>query len=288
MKKSFTSLLFAFVFAFSTHFASAQVWTTLATDPQGDGQTAGLLDATLHEYWYDSLTDSLWFRFTVAQISAANQGAFGVNVMVDIGGSGNVFQWWGFDNSSQYNRLLSVWVTGTPPSNYMGTIGIADALGVVIVDYTNLAANNISVFMDVGAKTITLGLKREDLIPASALGTSITTAGAVGSDQFWNDDIFDFTTGTMNISGPSGMSIDEETNDPNIAIYPNPASTHTSVVSYTNTFIEEVQVVDMTGRVAVRSSSTDVDVSSLTPGMYFMRVYGQNEELLSSAKFIKE
>lgn len=287
MKKTTTLLLLALSMHVA-NVANAQVWQTIATDPAGDGASAGLLDGTLHEYWYDQVTDSLWFRFTVDQLSSANQSAFGVNVMVDWGPPSVVFQWWGNDNNGFFNRLLSVWVTGSPPSNYTGTIGIADADGVLMGNYTNLSSNNVSIFMDVSAKTITLGLKRDDFIPAVALGAIIVTAGAVGSDQFWNDDIWDFAGGFMVISGPSGMSLDEETNDNNIVVYPNPASTHTSVVSYTNTFIEEVQVVDMTGRVAVQSSSTDVDVSSLTPGMYFVRVYGQNEELLSSSKFIKE
>lgn len=76
----------------------------------------------------------------------------------------------------------------------------------------------------------------------------------------------------------------------NISIYPNPASDMFSLVSTTSTF-ENIKVTDLNGRtvknINVNSlSSTEVNISDLTSGMYFVTVQTDNGS--GSTKIIKK
>ena len=109
-----------------------------------------------------------------------------------------LFNFWGTDNSNPYHKLVTGWVTGTPPQNYSGTIGIANSTGVNASNYTNLFSNNLNITVNTTNSTIIVGMNREDLIPNSAFGQPIVTAAAVGSSSSWNDDIYS-STGTMTL-----------------------------------------------------------------------------------------
>lgn len=56
-----------------------------------------------------------------------------------------------------------------------------------------------------------------------------------------------------------------------IRIYPNPISTNTAVVR-AQTRVERVDVLDMSGKVVLRANEDEVDVTSLSNGLYFFRV----------------
>jgi len=56
--------LLVFAFIFSTQLANAQ-WTTIATDPTGDGTNPARLDGTKLEFKYTPADDSLHFRISV-------------------------------------------------------------------------------------------------------------------------------------------------------------------------------------------------------------------------------
>ncbi len=201
--KNYLIILLTIFFGLFTQFkGQAQTFTTIATDAANDGSNPSLLDGTLLEYSYDQLTDTLTFRVTVTNLST-NLSAIGVNFMVNIPGGGPTFNFWGTPNNAAYHRLGTTWVTGTAPNfNYSGTIGIADNVGVAGNNFTNLSANNIT-FSIVSTNQIVLKLKRTDLIPDILFGASNTitcvTAAAVGSNQFWNDDIYS-PTGAMTIT----------------------------------------------------------------------------------------
>ena len=50
--------------------------------------------------------------------------------------------------------------------------------------------------------------------------------------------------------------------------------------------VREVNVIDMTGRTVITSTSTDINVSALAPGVYMVRV--ATETGMGMQKFIKE
>lgn len=188
-----------------------QTWTNIATDVSGDGSSAGLLDGTALDYYYDSTADSLWFRMTTNNMNATNSAALGFNVMVNYTGGGSTFNFWGNANTAAYHNMITGWVTGSAPSNYNGTIGIANAAGVGSNNYTNQFSNNLDISVDVANNTIVVGMQRDHLVPNSALGQPVATAAAVGSNQFWNDDIYSpsgtMTVGTSGGGGGSGGGV---------------------------------------------------------------------------------
>lgn len=161
----------------------------LITDPCDDHFDKSLLDGTRLEYKYQS--DSLYFLISVNDISA-NQ-AFGANVMINIPNGGDVFNFFGDVNTDAYHKIITVFVTGSAPSNYTGDIGIGDADGLNTGNFTNVSTNNISIEVDADNNTILLGVDRKDFITdAEFPGNSITVkvAAAVGSNEVWNDDIY--------------------------------------------------------------------------------------------------
>ncbi len=186
-------LLLGLLFCSLTSNIIAQTWNELITDVSGDGANMALLDGTKLEYQYDQDADSIWFRVSVANLNSSNLAALGVNIMFNIPGGGSTFNFWGTDNSNPYHKLLTTWVNGSHPSSYTGTIGIANASGVNVMNYTNLKSGNITITADSLNQNIVLGLKRNDLVTNEDItGDSIIVgiAAAVGSDIYWNDDIY--------------------------------------------------------------------------------------------------
>ena len=256
-------------------------WITIATDPNNDGAdpNAILMDGTLLEYKYIESNDSLYFRATVAAMSATNTQAAGMNVHLYYSGGGTTFDFWGDDNNATTNtlgwhRMLTTWVTGTPPTNYTGTIGIADAAGVASNNFTNVAQDNINVWIDQAAKTVTMGLLRADAIPNSAISSPVTVAAAVGSNEFWNDDIY-LPAATINV-GP--QSIFDRPEAEELSIYPNPSNglfgLDLSETEFSNA--ANVVVIDKTGRTVYQSMVTSnrmqIDLSNVATGIYMLQV----------------
>ncbi|MBN4070893.1 T9SS type A sorting domain-containing protein [Crocinitomix catalasitica] len=262
-----------------------QVWTTISSDASGDAADGTLLDGTILEYSHDEAADSLWFRFTTTGINATQQANLGVNIQVNYPGGGSTFNFWGWDNTDPFNKLVSVWVTGTPPSSYTGTIGIADAVGVGGSNYTNLFSNNIDISVNTSAGTITIGMERDDLIPDAALGTSITVGGAVGSSTVWNDDIYSAATITLNASG----SAITETNSEQFSVFPNPAKDFIFVKSVSSSDLSKLIIRDISGKTVLTTFfQTDaIDISSLGSGVYFVEGRDRQGQLLFVSKMIK-
>lgn len=266
------------VLIFSVQFASAQ-WTTITNDASGDGADATRLDGTKLEFRYTPADDSLHFRVTVASISAAQAGNFGVNVMVNLD-AGSKFNFWGTSNMNTWSKLVTTWVTGPP---YVGTIGIANAQGVGSMNYTNLSSNNISIVLDQAANTITLGMKRTDLITnADMAGNSTITvraAAAVGASTAWNDDIYNLTdrmtlNNVVNSVGEVKTGVAK--------LYPNPANGLVTVELPANEELNaSILVTDILGKqqtVAVSSSNNilTVNTESLANGVYWLTATNTN------------
>src|SRR5580765_6934160 len=80
--------------AISPAIATAQVWTVLTFDGQGDGRDPSSADAAQLAFRYDKQQDVLWFR--IALYGQPNKEAFGVNLAIDSGGDDSTkMNWWG-------------------------------------------------------------------------------------------------------------------------------------------------------------------------------------------------
>ena len=278
---------------------SAQTWTTVTTDVSGDGSDATLLDGTMFEYNYDKDSDSIFFRVTVSGFTASSQAALGVNVMVNIPGGVGTFNFWGADNMNPYHKLLTTWVTGAPPASYSGTIGVSDAAGVGAMNYTSLSSNNIDVNVDVAANQIVLGMKRTDLVTDAEMGgdqITLTAAAAVGSNQFWNDDVIT-GTGTMIIDKttvPTG--IEENTILFGLTLFPNPAVDNIAVqYELKESSTVSIRVIDAMGKEvmnqplgnrSIGSQKANVNLQALAEGVYFIQVVA-NDNYSAMHRFVK-
>lgn len=186
-------------------YAQAQSWSTVVTDSPTDGFVPGYADGSELEYYQDTIADSLWFLVSIDNMSSSIAADLGVNIMFNYPGGGSTFNFWGQDNVAAFHRLLSVWVTGSPPSAYAGTIGIADASGVGSSSYTNLHSNNLDIQVSMATKQVTIGMKRKHVFPDDAFtGNSLTAkvGAAVGSHVAWNDDLYS-TSAEIDVIKPS-------------------------------------------------------------------------------------
>ena len=279
---------YSFIFLFClSYFSQAQTWTAIATDPTGDASNGALLDGTGFSYYYDPVADSVWFKVDVANLNTSTASAMGVNIMVNITGGGSTFNFWGTDNSNAFHKLVTVWVTGAPPSSYSGTIGVANASGVSSQNYTNLSSNNIDIEASIADKSIVLGMKRTDLVTNAELGGSpvdLGAAAAVGSNQFWNDDIYQ-AGGTMTID-TSTVGIANYYQQPTFETWPNPTSGifHLQGEDLPGS---EVRLFDTQGRsvskmVTLSNTQETLDFSHLPSGLYFIHLRNQNALMTQS------
>lgn len=273
-----SKVLWIGAFIFSAQFANAQ-WTTITSDPSGDGSDPTRLDGTSLEFRYTLADDSLHFRLGVAAISNAQAGNFGVNVMVNLTG-GSKFNFWGTSNMNSWSKLITAWVTGPP---YVGTIGIANAQGVNSQSYTNLSSNNISIVMDRAANTITIGMKRTDLITNADMGgnqtITVRAAAAVGASTAWNDDIYNLTA-TMTLNNVVNAVGEVKTGV--AKLYPNPtASLVTVELPAGEQLNENVIVTDIMGKqqtlnVLPNSNGLTVNTEYLANGVYWLTATNTN------------
>lgn len=276
--KAFTRFTAVFILTMATLGVQAQTWQTITTDAAGDGASNTTLDATLFEHAYDSIVDTVYFRLTVNEMPENQQQNFGVHVMIRMAGKPE-FTFWGNENNLRWTKLITVRVSGTPPSNYAGTIGISDIIGINNSDYQNLSSNKINITVDTTAKTITLTMKRVELITDVEMwaGSSMNmkVAAAVGSSSSWNDDIFD-TTKTITLRKVL-VSVAEQTKNA-VTVYPNPAATDLTIeLPEGGDEIAEIHLINPIGQqvtipVVREGNIARLNVAELPEGVYTVSV----------------
>ena len=178
--------------------AQTPEWTSFATDPERDGLYSGVLDGKEVWYWYDQELDNLVFKVDV--YGTIDPNTIGINIVMNIPGDGTVASWWGANSSFRFNRLVTLWITGTPPSDYSGTVGICNAAGAQAMNYMNVARGNIGIAVQPGTSSYVFSFPRADLISDELLDAgpvNISAIAAVGTNQFWNDDIPDNGSGMI-------------------------------------------------------------------------------------------
>ncbi len=277
----------------SAYSCFAQVsWTSVNTDAQGDVASGGTDGKELF-YYYDAAADSLWFKVDIYATSNPSSN-FGVNVMINIPGGGTTFNFWGTSNMAAYQKLVTAWVTGTAPSSYSGTIGIANASGIGIGNYTNLHNNNLDITFVSGASvhSIILGMPRTDLITDAEMGgnsVTVAIAAATGLSTAWQDDVYS-PSGTMTFSKSSiGL---EENNAIDIALYPNPTNGIFNLKSANLQAGSIVEIHNQIGQLiytsAVQSISVNtIDISSAPLGVYLISIKNKEGATVYNNKLVK-
>lgn len=288
MNLRITLILFSIFSCLS--IANAQ-WIVLDTDMIDDGNDPTLLDGIEYAYRYDVASDSLWFRMTAVEISEAQSMDLGVNVMVYFPNPGPdefLFQFWSPGNNITWHRLVTVWVTGSAPSNYTGTAGISKGDEVTIGNYTTLV-DGLTVIVDQSQSTIVIGMNRADLIPNDQTNQDVELAAAIGSSTLWNDDFI--STGvipTVNLDATISNTHNLISND--LQFYPNPAQDFINIKSDLDIQLSFLEFYDLSGRYIQKTritQNTNVDISSLSNGLYLLKAYTQEGIFVGGTKLIK-
>lgn len=69
--------------------------------------------------------------------------------------------------------------------------------------------------------------------------------------------------------------IDENIVDNSVNIYPNPASDVINILNGNNLNITSVEIIDLMGRTILSSEKTNIDISNLAEGQYFVKIHGE-------------
>ncbi len=195
---------------FSPAIATAQVWTVLTFDGQGDGRDPSLADAAQLAYRYDKQQDVLWFR--IALYGQPNRDAFGVSLLIDTGGDDSTkMNWWGANKTFKFDRLVTASVT-RDEKGFEGTIGVGDPAGVNAKQLNNLHQNNLQIRVE--GDSILIGIKRTDITDKSKLNL----IAAVGSNEQLNDDIPNAGSAAIDLSKPTPGVREIDTSRNNLAL----------------------------------------------------------------------
>ena len=266
MKKSTLLLLFVLL---CTQTLRAQTWTSLATDATGDGTNASLLDGTGLSYRYNATTDSLFFKITVAH---AVWPPLGINILFSITDStaGPATAWNTTQNASfLYNRVITAWFA----TDTTGIVGVADAIGFTMGNYTNLHSNDIKVTVDTTNGIYILAVKRTDIFTGTNFNANVIAA--VGSDQLWNDDIPNTGSGHISIM-PTGISGTTAASGL-VKIYPNPTKGLVNIEFKTSKEYYNVSLTNGIGQQIrhekIKAQSSNIlDLQGLVSGYYFVKI----------------
>jgi hypothetical protein len=168
---------------------------------------------------------------------------------------------------------LDLWYTIDLPAGHNGfTILTSGAMGgqIEAAVYDSCGGTELDCFSNSSSKTVT-GL----------------TGGQTYYVQVWLDD---FSTGNFDIviEALQGASVADNSID-GLQLYPNPANTE-FYVSAKNNEIEIIEVYNVSGQNVIRlipqTNKTKVDISGLTPGVYFVKVQAGGQ--LTAYRLIKE
>jgi hypothetical protein len=156
-------------------------WTSLATDPKGDGLHPRLPDAKELSYAFDPKTGTVWFKVSV--YDPLPERWFGINVAIDDDGNpDNGMTWWG-TNKFKFDHLATAYFNRAE-GYWQGIAGVADSDGAGHFRLANIS-REVKVALDRDQRAILLG------IPRSAIGTAqtIRVIATVGSNMVNNDDV---------------------------------------------------------------------------------------------------
>lgn len=163
--------------------ATASVsWSSLVTDPSGDGRFPGWPDLVELSWSDDREHDRLLFRFALA--GELDPASVGLNLVFDSDhdpATGTA--WWGGNTAFQWDRLVTLWVVRGEDGRYRGTDGIGDPAGVARGRFTGLARGSVAFRIDPERRELVVGFPRRDLGASGPM----RLLGVVGSATSWND-----------------------------------------------------------------------------------------------------
>ena len=156
-------------------------WTSLASDPKGDGLKPRLPDAKEFFYAIDAKADLIWFK--VITWDSIPEDWFGISVAFDSDDKpDNGMTWWG-TNKTKFDRIACAFLFKAD-DYWQGYAGVGDSESIGRGNMTNLTTD-VKVSVDRGQRALVIG------VPRSALGaaTTVRALATVGSMVANNDDV---------------------------------------------------------------------------------------------------
>jgi hypothetical protein len=98
------------------------------------------------------------------------------------------------------------------------------------------------------------------------------------------DDFFDGNESWYTVFGEEDNALSQTPLLPSIDFYPNP----TKSVVYVNSDFALLKVYSINGQLLLHTSSKTIDLSSLSKGVYFLKIYDKDNSLLGSSKLLKD
>ena len=159
-------------------------WIELATDPERDGKTPSLPDATRLEAIPSSSDGMLWIRVTLRE--PPHDRWMGMNVALDVDGDpADGFAWWGANSAFKFDQLVTVWCFRVA-EGCQGFIGLADAGQVASGTVVAGDGRNLRFAIDKERHTYVVGIPRNSLRLRKG---EVRLVAAVGSALLFADDV---------------------------------------------------------------------------------------------------
>jgi len=95
-------------------------------------------------------------------------------------------------------------------------------------------------------------------------------------------------TASFSLNCNGSVGINEQDNQNNLTVYPNPVASQLTLQLQSGQTIEIVSIIDVTGKIvkAIVTNNNTIDVSNLVKGIYFLQI--QTNKGMLNSKFIKE
>jgi hypothetical protein len=150
--------------------------------------------------------------------------------------------------------------------------------------YSNLYAGNMKLYL-CNSKNINDKILIEDFGDAltKTTFTPLTTTFIVPTDDIYYIAIHSYTKGDYmdmfirNIKIEGVVGIEEEIENNNINIFPNPANNNIYIVNSLNENIESIDFFDKEGKTILTTKDTNIDISKLSSGTYLIRIKTNNK-----------
>jgi hypothetical protein len=281
MKKFYQLFSIAAIFVFNIH-VSAQI------------DSVYYHDGTFESQWGSSTGNDQFRLFVRATPNTYPAQLIGIRAYFRNAAVGATYKWCVYSDltGAANGGVTPMYISASAIANPAAG-GVTDSAYMAYIDLTaaNLSINSGDFYVGVTEANNNgfLGLAIDN-VPATSMYDNRQWQYLFGN---WNTLVSQASSGQFGVTAifnSLSMGVNENSIQ-DISIYPNPTTNFTTVTLPEN-FIGEsiVSIVNLQGEIVTEvktnSSSTSIDVSNLSEGIYFLRV--QNEDKIVAAKFVKQ
>jgi hypothetical protein len=201
-----------------------------------------------------------------SNIFKLNNIIYGTGTLNASGGLGYTYYATAIKKINIFNYATNLTIVG--PS----TISTKNGNTLLTANISPTNANNKTILWSINDTNLAT-ITQTGLVTAKANGTVIVTATAVDGGGAK-------ATKTITISNQT-VGINEVNLSNQITVYPNPASNTLTILTNNNLTIQQLQLLDITGKVIAHfNNQTEIDLTNIANGMYLLKIQTQNGNLI--------